>query len=407
MDTINISKKWDIKLTKITKLNPNPKNRNKHSKEQVERLAKLIDHYGWRLPIIVSNQSGLIVSGHGRLLAAKKLKLKEVPVSYQNFRKEDEERAFGISDNAIASWAELDMEGINLDLAELGPMDIDLLGIKNFEIEPADKYADKDADAIPDTKENESGVKEGDLWILGDHRVLCGDCTDPKNIERLMNGEKADMVFTDPPYNIGGHESMKSYSEIRPKSYGKLKKSEWDKEFNPSVVPGTIQSLLSEAASIYVCTSHHLMGFWWDWLDNWADFSGFCVWVKSNPMPSIHKRHWTWNCELIAYATRGKHVFNFPDSGHALSCWDIPKSPSNDLHPTQKPVAVPEHAIVHSSKPGMLVWDGFLGSGSTLIACEKTNRKCYGTEIDPHYCSVIIKRWEDFTGNKAMLDKPK
>jgi len=153
MSDINIPKEWDIKLVSIGELNPNPKNRNKHSKGQVSRLAKLIAHYGWRLPIIVSNRSGLIVSGHGRLLAAKKLKLTQVPACFQDFKDEDEERAFGISDNAIAAWAELDMEGINLDLVELGPMDIELLGIDGFEVDPADKYTDKDGSDKTDQKQ--------------------------------------------------------------------------------------------------------------------------------------------------------------------------------------------------------------------------------------------------------------
>jgi len=123
-------------------------------------------------------------------------------------------------------------------------------------------------------------------------------------------------------------------------------------------------------------------------------------------MPSLMKRHWTWNAELICYATRGKHTFNFPSDGHALSVWSITKINGKTGHPTEKPVAVPEHAIIHSSKNGDIVLDLFGGSGSTLIACEKTGRKARLMELDPKYCDVIVKRWEDFTGKKARLEKP-
>jgi DNA modification methylase len=153
----------------------------------------------------------------------------------------------------------------------------------------------------------------------------------------------------------------------------------------------------------YVCTSHFLVQRIWDWAARWAKFSNYCVWCKPNPTPCLSKRHWTWATELIVYAVRGKHVCNFPESGHALNWWEIISPSHTTDHPTEKPIAVPAKAIEFSSKPGQLVLDLFLGSGTTLIAAEQLNRTCYGMEIDPRYVDVTVKRWEQLTGKHAEL----
>lgn len=375
-----------------------PKNRNKHPKDQIERLAKILEYQGWRYPIKVSKLSGCVTSGHGRIAAAFLKKWNQVPVVFQEYENADQEYADVQSDNAIASWAELDLAAINLDIPDIGPdFDIDLLGIKDFTIDAADKYADKDADAVPETEE--SFVKRGDLWILGNHRLLCGDATSKEDVDRLMNGEKADMVFTDPPYNHASDEKLLAQS-VR-QAMKKLSEAEWDKGFSFASVTHSLETMLADNSSVYVCTSWHLAGSIWEWMKARSSCSGYCVWHKPNPMPSLAKRHWTWATELVCYATFGKHTFNFPAEGHASNVWSFNKSQKNDLHPTMKPVEMVEHPINHSSKAGDIVGDLFLGSGSTLIACEKTNRKCFGMEIDPHYCQVIIDRWEKFTGQKA------
>jgi len=191
MDTLSIRAK-NIELVETAKVVPNKKNRNTHSTEQIERLCEIIRFQGFRSPLIISNRSGMLVSGHGRLLAAKKLKMKHVPVIYQDFDDDDQEFAAGVSENAIASWAELDMSGINLDLADLNGQDfnIDLLGIKDFVLDMSEKSGE-DEDAVPEVKE-ESNVKLGDLFTLGSHRLLCGDSTDKAQVERLMSYYKCD-----------------------------------------------------------------------------------------------------------------------------------------------------------------------------------------------------------------------
>lgn len=228
---------------------------------------------------------------------------------------------------------------------------------------------------------------------------MCGDSTSPEDVERLMDGAKADLVFTDPPYNIAS--DSKNFASDCSKAMEDLSRSDWDKGFDILPALDNIVSAIAKDASVYVCTSHFLAGEIWAHMKGWADHYSYCIWSKPNPMPSLAKRHWTWNTEIICYATRGKHTFNFPNEGHALSTWTINKKNGETGHPTEKPVAVPANAIEHSSKPGDICLDLFGGSGSTLIACEQTGRKCYMMELDPHYVDVIIQRWENFTGDKA------
>lgn len=213
------------------------------------------------------------------------------------------------------------------------------------------------------------------------------------------------MVFTDPPYNIAS--DSKNFAADCSKAMEDLSHQEWDKDFDIESALNSIYSIISENVTVYVCTSHFLAERIWNWMRGWASHNSYCIWSKPNPMPSLSKRHWTWNTEIICYATRGKHTFNFPKEGHVLSTWTINKRNGDSGHPTEKPIEVPAMAISHSSKKGDIVADLFGGSGSTLIACEELGRKCYTCEIDEHYCDVIIQRWEDYTGQQAQkVEKP-
>lgn len=235
------------------------------------------------------------------------------------------------------------------------------------------------------------------------HRLMCGDSTKAEDVERVMDGERAALVFTDPPYNCGDRMSESLYASTNSPAMKELSTAEWDKGFDVRPFLERLGEVIAEDASIYVCTSHDVAPEVWGWMAREADFHGFVIWVKPNPMPSLMKRHWTWGAELIAYATVGKHVFNFPDEGHALSWWELSAADGERVHPTQKPVEVPARAIRHSSAPGAVVFDGFLGSGTTLIACEKLGRKCRALEVDQKYVDVAVARWEAFTGRRALL----
>ena len=316
---------------------------------------------------------------------------------------EEKEKAANIAANqhggefdlpALSTWL-LELDAINLDM--------DLTGFSAKEIEdicaPFRTMPDEGEDEVPEAPKV-AASKRGELYLLGGtHRVLCDDSTDRAAVERLMAGERADMVFTDPPYNIA-EETENFAKDIRPKSYGKLDNSRWDYGFDFDLLAPRIEEIL-ENGTVYITTSQFVAPKILNWLIGWADFKNYCVWNKTNPMPSLMKRHWTWSSELVCYGTKGKHVFHFPTEGHAKSVWDFPAQMSEREHPTQKPVQIPEHAILHSSNRDHLVADLFLGSGSTLIACEKTGRKCFGMEIAPEYIDVILDRFIKFTGKKV------
>lgn len=390
-------------------LKQNPRNPNKHSPEQIDRLALLIEAYGWRHPIIVSNQTGLIVVGHGRLEYALKKGLEAVPVEYQDFKDEDEEFGFMVADNAIADWAELDLAQINLIIPDLGPdYDVDLLGIKDFVLEPADKYGDQDADAVPESRATD--IKPGDLFTLGAHRLLCGDATHLTHVEALMNGEKADMVFTDPPYGVS---YQKKCDEIANQSKSRLtSKIEGDdlsvedlkKVINSAFA--NIDHVLADKSCYYVCSPQGgelgLMMMMM-MMENNIPCRHMIIWVKNAPVFSMGRLDYDYKHEpiLFGWSPNRTHHKSKQAGTWNSSVWDLARE-QNKLHPTMKPVDLMVNAIQNSCPVDGRVFDPFSGSGSTLIACEKTNRKCFGMEIDPQYCQVIIDRWEKFTGQKAV-----
>jgi len=241
----------------------------------------------------------------------------------------------------------------------------------------------------------------GKLKLKSQHRILCGDSTDKSQVDRLMDGEKADMVFTDPPYNIAS--DSKNFAADKSKAMKDLAEADWDKNFKIEPALDRMVDAVSETSTMYIWTSQFLINDIWLHLKDFG-YTNYLVWSKPNPMPSLSKRHPTWATELCVYASRGtKRTVNFPKEGHFLSCREVVKK-SDGTHPTQKPLDLIIPIIEFSSNKDQSVLDLFLGSGSTLIACEKTQRSCYGMEIDPHYCSVIIERWQQFTGKKVVIN---
>ena len=356
-------------LVSITELKPHPKNRNKHPKEQIARLAKVLAYQGWRYPIKVSKQSGYVTSGHGRILAAKHNGWHDVPVNYQDYESEQQEYADVVSDNAIALWAELEADAIKMDVKDFGPaFDIDLLGMQDFTVEPE---RTGNEDEVPEPPK-EAITKPGDLYQLGEHRLLCGDSTDSTQVSRLMNGEKADMVFTDPPYGIGLHYN--SHDDSEEKWFGLMDK----------VIP-----IAREIAPLVIIPCCRIKALPW-WYKNYTPDWIMC-WYKGSPGHTSHVGFNDWEPHLVW----GKPKNQMHDYWQTACGFEV------DGHPCPKPVAYCEWIVERAVGRNDTVLDLFLGSGSTLIACEKTNRKCYGMEIDPLYCDVIISRWEKYTGRKA------
>lgn len=394
MPLVEVEKRW------------HPDNENSHPEEQIRSLAKVIGKIGIRHAIHISKQSGKIAGGHGRYLAFKKLGYDSVPIVWENFKDEVEELNYRASDN-LGQYAEfnnqeyvLNLEKAGLDLKEI---DLEEFGVIDFEI-PEIEVLDPqtDEDEVPDVEH--PITRRGDIWLLGKHRLMCGDSTMIDDVEKLMNGEKADMVFTDPPYGVS----------IKGKYTGTIK--------NDNLRDEELEEFLSENnnclraycnKAIYVC---------YEILNSVEFFNAYSkpdeviIWNKDSAS-FYSDNKWNRKFEAIMYFANDTK----PNVKGENNVWDFPKSSSfnnkdeNGLrfnqkgnsciaHPTTKPFLLPMKAIEASSKKGDVVLDTFTGSGSTLIAAEKSDRIFRGMELDEKYCDVIISRWQNYTGKKATLE---
>ena len=382
----------------VNDLIPYARNSRDHSDGQVSKIASSIKEFKFLNPVIIDGDNG-IIAGHGRVLAAKKINMTYVPVVDGSHLSELQRRAYVIADNKIALDSTWDDELLKIELKDLklADFDLDLTGFDLPEIEElfAGDEANEikegliDDDAVPDVDKNEYDVERGDVWVLGQHRLKCGDSTNEDDVADLMQGEKADMVFTDPPY---GYEYKSNYQKV--KKYDVLKNDDSFLNFLP-----ILKKFMADNSSIFLCTSFQTVAHWITSFQEYLKYKNLIVWKKNNHSMGDLEGAFAGIHELIIFGQKGKvKLLGKRD----IDVWEFDRVPPS-LHPTMKPVELVKYAI--SKVPSNLVIDLFLGSGSTLIACEKTNRKCYGMELDEHYCSVIIKRWEEFTGEKAVLQK--
>ena len=391
----------EIQIIPISEIQPNERNRNKHDRDQIEQLKKIIAHQGFRNPITISNRSGKMVAGHGRLIAAKELGYTELPAIFQDFASEEDEYAHGIADNAIALQAELDLSGIHTDLPQLDSFDISLLGIKDFQFEPDPDRGDEDA--VPDVPKV-AKTKRGELWVLGNHRLLCGDATSREDVERLMGGERADMVFTDPPYGVNAVHNRRVVSDA-PIGFGKTTGQDFpglvkaraylpvtndDKPFDPTFLIGLADSAVIFGGNYF----HDKLPLGWRWI----------VWDKiSLSMDSAWRPF--GDCELAWTNLEGRAIKIYRHLWAGLCrAGNRNEEMAERIHPTQKPVGLCAEMLSDLSENESKVIDPFLGSGSTLIACEKTNRRCFGMEIEPLYCDVILDRFLSFSGKMPIRE---
>ena len=375
-----------IKLAEISNIKPYENNPRKLSEQAIEKVAMSLKEYGFRQPIVVDKDM-VIVAGHTRYRASKKLGLKQVPISVIDNLSKEQINAYRIADNRTAEESEWDSELLKMEIKELEVKDfkLDLLGFNEDQLNDIlfeEKQGLTDEDEVPETPE-EPISKLGDIWKLGNHRVMCGDSTFIDNIDLVTKKEKIDMVFTDPPYNI-------DYQGVKDKR--KIKNDKMDDE---SFVDFLTSSLLG-CETMYVCCSWQFAHLFREAMIKIARKpKAMIIWDKVNPAQHLDK-----------YFKQHEIIYYYGDFGGQKTLrgdvWNL-KRKKNTLHPTMKPVELITMALT-DQKDKKTVYDGFLGSGSTLIACEKLDRICYGMELDPKYCDVIVKRWENFTGKKAELE---
>lgn len=368
--------------------------------------------------------TGRLYAGHGRDEALMLMKTRGLPppkniIVYRGdwympvltgvaFENEKAAEQYLVADNRLSEKGGWETDKLLAILKEHDAADQRLMGYDNDDLRALLREADKDfmrnqpggeppgkpqSKALP-----QLGSKSGEVYELGRHRLMCGEAERLDDLRTLIGNRKIHVLCTDPPYNIAAEN--KGVAADVSESHRELMDADWDgadgKPFDPGKSFPLFLEFLAPDCSVYIFTQHHLFGWYVEWLKTWTDHASYCVWSKPDPMPSLMKRHWTWDAELVVYGTRGKHTFNFPDGEHAPSTWRISKSVENRIHPTQKPVEVFQHPLRHSAVPGMVVADFFGGSGSALIAGERLNLTVLMMERDPARCDLIRQRWHDY-----------
>ena len=371
-----------IEKVKMSELNPAEYNPRRMTNKQYEDLKNSLEKFGLVDPIII-NADNTVVGGHQRLRIMRELGAELVPAVRVNLSKEDE-KELNIRLNKNTGEFDLDVLANNFEVEELkdwGFKDVEL----GFNIDKIVEGNIED-DHIPEVKETR--VKLGDVWELGKHRLMCGDSTKESDVNKLMNGQKAEMLFTDPPYGISYSSNMRTKTE-------KFKELKNDNIFLNQWIP-----LIDKYSSgfVYIWTSWKVLDTWLDMCKEIGELTNMIIWSKGGGGMGDLKKTFLSDYEIALVYNRDNEI-----TGKRLgSVWEIDKDKSTEYkHPTQKPVELAETAIKNTSIENNIILDLFLGSGSTLIACEKTNRVCYGMELDTKYCDVIIERWEQFTGQKA------
>jgi len=384
-----------IELFAIERLIPSARNARTHSEQQIAELAGSMRAFGFMVPVLVDAEGG-IIAGHARVLAARKLNLDHVPVIVSQHLTELEKRAYAIADNKIALNAGWDEELLRVELESLTDdgVDLDDLGFSEAEFnELLDKLSPEstqDEDIAPDAPSTPVSQR-GDLWQLGDHRLFCGDATDAASYRAVLAGESAGMVFTDPPYNVAYHAPGLGVG---------ITNDDLGSDFGSFLQNACTHMLQNTSGSLYLCmSSSELHTLYSAFTKAGGHWSTFLIWGKNTF--TLGRADYQRQFEPILYGWRqgGPHYWcGARDQG---DLWLIDRPQVNDLHPTMKPVALVERAVLNSSRRGETVLDPFAGSGSTLIACEKTGRLARLIELEPGYCDVIVRRWQEFTGREA------
>lgn len=386
---------------KLADIKPYEKNPRKND-EAVKYVAESIRQFGFKVPIVIDGNN-VIVCGHTRYKASKKLGLETVPCVVADDLTEEQIKAYRLADNKVAEQAEWDFDLLGDELADIFDIDMADFGFEDMTVEEEVEVIEDEVPEVP----TEPKAKLGDIYQLGNHRLMCGDSTSVTDVEKLMNGNKADMVFTDPPYGVSYTGGMKiENGKIESNGKKQIKNDALDYEnlyrFLYDVFINLKNNTLQKSA-FYVFYAHSRSR---EFLNAFHDAGlkqrSIIIWHKTSGGFGDFMAQYMNAYEPCIYGSNGDSV-NWYGATNEKTVWDMDKEKKCDLHPTMKPIALVSRAIKNSSKQGNLILDLFGGSGSTLISCEQTERKCYTMELDPKYVDVIIERWENFTGGKAVL----
>lgn len=395
----------EVEYRPIDALIPYARNSRTHSDAQVAQIAASIREFGWTNPVLVDGENG-IIAGHGRVLAARKLGLAEVPCIELAHMSEAQKRAYVIADNQLAMNAGWDEEMLRLevgDLAQAG-FDLDLLGFDEAALAalmaPIGTEGLTDPDDAPPLPERPV-TEPGDVWLLGRHRIVCGDCTDPLVVDKALNGVKPHLMVTDPPYGVEYDPDWRNRADrANGKPYGASAvgqvlnddRSDWREAW--ALFPGDVAYVWH--ADVYSPVVAHSL--------TECDFEmrALIVWGKTRLV--IGRGHYHHMHEPCWYAVRKSGTGHWSGDRKQTTLWTIEHAKSDTGHGTQKPVECMKRPIENNSSPGHAVYEPFSGSGTTIIAAEMTGRACHAIELSPAYVDVAVKRWQEFTGKQATLE---
>lgn len=389
-----------IVYKKVNELIPYINNSRTHSEEQVNQIVASINEFGFTNPLLIDEKDN-IIAGHGRLLASKKLKMEEVPCIVLSGLTEAQKKAYIIADNKMALNAGWDEELLKVELENLKELDFDL-ELTGFNVDELDDIfqAEEEQEIVEDDFDieppEEPKAKLGDIYQLGNHRLMCGDSTKLEDVEKLMNGNKADMVFTDPPYNLETKGGCKG--EIGKALRKQGNDIEFIFNFEPQEFLNVLPTVFNNNLNAYIFCNKDLLPTYLNWaVDNKYSYN-VLIWKKPNAIP-IGDSHRPDIEYMLLFRKNAIWNNGLKDVNYSR-CLEF--SRETGLHPTMKPIKLITNEMQISSNINSNVLDLFGGSGSTLIACEQLNRNCYMMELDPKYVDVIIQRWETFTGEKAI-----
>lgn len=375
-----------VKL-KLEDIKPYKNNAKIHTPEQIEQIKKSIEQFGMNDPIAVWGKDNIIVEGHGRLEALKELGYTEVECIRLDNLTDEERKAYTLAHNKLTMNTDFDFDILNEELEDITDIDMSDFGFDlNFDDEQ--KEIEEDDFNIEENIPEKPKSKYGDIYQLGNHRLMCGDSTKEEDVEKLMNGDKADMVFTDPPYGYKYQSNMRTKSD------------KFDVLINDDKILDFMKPLKQVTDGfVFICTTWKVLDKWLPLFNKYYDLSNMIIWNKGGGGIGDLKHTFSTDYEIILCSNNGNEI-----TGKRIgSVWSIQKDNANDyIHATQKPVELSATSILNTTNENDVVLDLFGGSGSTLIACEQLNRKCYMMELDPKYVDVIIQRWENFTGEKAI-----